>query len=183
MTLSQRNSAHFTADRPNICNRPNKLKKYCKNRFEHRSRWRSVDLGWQRSGCNTRSLRKDGFGHSDCVDVSLRAAGARFRITFRGKKMRSTIVLSTVLAVSTALVGACGSAATNTTPNKPENKPVATPLPVQPTTPVNAPPVAPPADTKESKDAKDAKQPKPTDLKAAEKDKETKPAAAETPKK
>ncbi len=128
-----------------------------------------------------RSKRKDGSDHSDCVDVSLRAARARFRITLEVNTMRSTIILTTALAVSTAILGACSGTATPTTPVKPETKPVATPIAVQPASPVTAPPVSPTvAPPVKPSDAKDHKT---TDVKPGAEVKEIKPANSATLKK
>ncbi len=89
--------------------------------------------------------------------------------------MRRSIVLSTVLAVSTAVLGACESK--TETPNKPS----ATPAPVATTTPAPATPAptgSPTANVKPgtTPEAKDVKK---TDEKTS---KDAKPMSTETPK-
>lgn len=91
------------------------------------------------------------------------------------------IVLATVLAGTTALLGACGGGTTNTVPNKPDNKP-ATPVTVTPASPMQ-PPVASPSLDPKASPAKPGASP---EVKKDEKkagDPVVKPTVAASPKK
>jgi hypothetical protein len=90
--------------------------------------------------------------------------------------MRRSVVLTSVLAVSTAVFGACQNTKTDV-PNKPASTPApvstVTPAPATPA-PTGSPTTAKPGTTPEVKDAKKV------DDKAVNKD--AKPASTETPK-